>query len=460
SGPGSRSTESGGTGEKGELGETGKAGESGGARPTAGLRPSVSGQSERRVEPGQSRPDPRAAGKPVVPLTEPGTPVSAEESAPDAPALVGTATGRLAPGWTAQQTTVVAAGATRGALGLSCTPPETDLWIPGASTAKERQDYVHLTNPDDSPAVVDIEMFGANGELRTTLTEGIPVPARAGLPILLSTLTADVAPDVTVHVSTRSGRIGAAVRVGEAETGSDWLTGAARPAATAVLPGIPADATSVRLVAYAPGAHDAELKVELAGPEGRIVPAGSESLHVKAGMTASIDLGDVTRGEPGSLIVSPEEGARATPVVAALRIVRGEGDEREIAFIPATVPVGERATVADNRAKGSTLSLTAPEKEARVRVTASAGTEGGAPVTKTYTVRARTTLAFPVPVPAGVKGSFALTVRTESGGPVHAARTLELPENGVEMFTVQPLQDDRGTVAVPKAQPDMSVLED
>lgn len=44
--------------------------------------------------------------KPVVTLKESGKPVTAETSDEDAPALIGTATGRLAPGWAAQQTTV------------------------------------------------------------------------------------------------------------------------------------------------------------------------------------------------------------------------------------------------------------------------------------------------------------------------------------------------------------------
>ncbi|MFI1866690.1 DUF5719 family protein [Streptomyces jumonjinensis] len=431
---------------------------------TAELKP-AGGTLERRADPGKSpakRPpaaDP-ADGRPVVSLKEPGTPVAVEKSGDEAPPLVGTATGRLAPGWTAQQTTTVAVGTGRGVLGVSCTPPDTDLWLPGASTAKDRQDYVHLTNPDDTPAVADVELYGKGGELKTTLTEGIPVPARSSLPILLSTLTAEAAPDVTVHVSTRSGRVGAAVRATESGTGADWLTAAADPAADAVLPGIPADATSVRLVAYAPGDHDAELTVELAGPDGRIVPLGGESLHVKSGMTASLELSDVTKGEAGSLIIGPERGSRRTPVVAALRVVRGKGAQQEIAFIPATGPVGERASVADNRAKGSTLSLTAPGAAGRVRVTASAGTEGGERVVETYEVKAGRTLAAPAPAPEGLKGSYTLTVEAESGGPVHAARTLALPQDGIAMFTVQTFQDDRGMVAVPEAEQDLSVLDD
>jgi hypothetical protein len=401
-----------------------------------------------------------ASEKPFLALKEPGKPVSADEDGGQAPALVGTATGSLAPGWTAQQTTTVSAGSGRGLLGVSCTAPDTDFWFPGASLADKRQDYVHLTNPDEATAVVDIELHGKDGALKSTVAEGIPVPGGAGVPVLLSTLTDAEAEDVTVHVTTRTGRVGAVVRSVDENAGSDWLSASADPAGTAVLPGIPADATSVQLVAFAPGDNDAELKVQLAGATGTITPAGHETLHVKSGMTASVDLKDVTRGEPGSLILSPAEGGTASEVVAALRVTRGKGDDKEIAFIPAVAPVGERATVADNRAKGSRLSLTAPDKDAKVKVTASAGTEGGAQVVKEFTVKAGTTSAVPAPAPTGLKGAYALTVETVSGGPVHASRMLEIPEGGIPMFTVQTLPDDRGTVAVPEAEQDLSVLDD
>ncbi len=400
------------------------------------------------------------ADKPVLTLQAPGKPVGAKASGGEAPALVGTATGPLAPGWSTQQTTTATAGGSRGLLGVSCTAPDTDFWFPGASTTDERQDYVHLTNPDDTPAVADIELYGKDGALKTTLTEGIPVPAGSSVPVLLSTLSSQTAADLTVHVTTRTGRVGAVVRAADDKAGSDWLAASADPSGTAVLPGIPADATSVRLVAFAPGEDDADLKVQLAARDGKIVPAGHETVHVKSGMTTSIDLQDVTKGEPGSLILSPSQSGRPTPVVAALRVVRGKGAKQEVAFIPATAPVGERATVADNRAKGSTLSLTAPGATAEVKVTASPGTGGGSQVVKTYTVKAGTTTAFVPPVPAGLKGAYALTVQTVSGGPVHASRMLAVPQDGIPMFTVQTLPDDRGTVAVPEAKQDLSVLDD
>ncbi|MFF8832689.1 DUF5719 family protein [Streptomyces sp. NPDC015131] len=439
---------------------------SGGSAGRAELRPSATASDGTTADSTKKAPDaapkaPKApaADKPVLTLARPGTPVTAEADGGDAPALVGTASGPLAPGWTTQQTTKVPAGGGRGLLGVSCTPPDTDFWFPGASTAAQRADYVHLTNPDDTASVVDIELYGPDGALKSQLTNGVTVPARSGLPVLLSTLTTDpAAEDVTVHVTTRNGRVGAVVRSADEKLGGDWLPASADPAGTLVLPGIPADATSVRLVAYAPGQDDADLKIQLASPTGTITPAAAESLHVKSGMTAAVDLKDVTRGEAGSLLLSPARKDRATPVVAALRVVRGKGENQEVAFVPATGPVGERATAADNRAEGTTLSLTAPGAGAQVRVTASAGTGGGTPATKTYTVKGGTTLAVKPPVPAGLKGSYALTVETVSGGPVHAARTLEEPDEDIAMFTVQTLADDRGTVEVPTARQDLSVL--
>ncbi|MFC8096917.1 DUF5719 family protein [Streptomyces sp. NPDC057363] len=397
------------------------------------------------------------ADKPVLQPKAPGTPVTGKASGADTPALIGTAEGGYAPGWTVQQTTEVAAGTGRGLQGVNCTAPDTEFWFPGASTATDRTDYVHLTNPDDSAAVVDIELYGKDGALKSTVGEGITVPAHASESLLLSTLVDEEQTDLTVHVGVRSGRVGAAVQALDDKTGGDWLTAAADPASDLVLPGIPKDATAVRLVLFTPGGTDADLKVRLASPSGLITPAGHETVRVKAGMTTGVDLGEVTRGEAGSLVLTPTSGS--VPVVAAVRVVRGKGGEQESAFIPASDPVGARATVVGNRAKSTTLSLTAPGKGAKVKVTASAGTEGGTTATKTYTVEGGTTQDVDAPVPAGLKGTYALTVETVSGGPLHASRTLTGQDDDVASFTVQTLPDDRGTVSVPNADEDLSVLQ-
>lgn len=397
------------------------------------------------------------AGEPVAPVKEPGTPVTATEDGADAPALVGDADGRLAPGWTVQQTTTVDAGLGRGLHGVSCTAPDTEFWFPAVSTASDRQDYVHLTNPDSRTAEVDLEMSGPESEAGDRTGEAIQVPGRSTVAVLLSTLTEQPEINATLHVTVRTGRVGAVVQASDTNLGGDWLPASTAPATSLVLPGIPKDATAVRLVAYAPG-DDADVRVRLAGPSGTITPAGNGSLHVKSRMTASLDLGDITKGEPGSLVLTPEDPDQGKPLVAALRIIRGKGDKQETAFIPATPAIEKRGTVADNRAKGTTVSLVAPGETAKVRVTASATTEGGDPVTETYTVKGGTTMVLDRLRPGGDEGAYAITVERLSGGPVHAARTLALAEDGVPMFTVQTLPDDGGTVEVPRAEQDLSLL--
>ncbi|MFC8433742.1 DUF5719 family protein [Streptomyces sp. NPDC057253] len=399
----------------------------------------------------------KKAAKPVLTPAEPGKPATGDASGGDASALVGTAEGKFAPGWTVQETTEVAAGAGRGLQGVNCSAPDTEFWFPGVSTAADRTDYVHLTNPDDSAAVVDIELYGKDGALDSTLGEGITVAPHSSDPILLSTLTEEKQENLTVHVNVRSGRVGAAVQALDDKLGGDWLAASTDPSGSLVLPGIPKDATAVRLVAFTPSDSDADLKVQLASPSGLITPAGHETLHVKGGMTTAVDLGDVTRGEAGSLVLTPTDAS--VPVVAAVRVVRGKGGDQETAFIPATRPVGTRATVADNSAKGSTLSLTAPTRTATVKVTASAGSGGGEAVSKTFTIKAGTTQNVEAPSPTGLKGTYALTVEHVSGGLVYGARTLAATEDGVPGFTIQTLPDDRGMVAVPEADEDLSVLQ-
>ena len=405
------------------------------------------------------KPEKKSEPKPFASLREPGKPVTAEASGTKSSALFGSAEGRFAPGWTVQQTTDVAVGAGRGIQGTACGVPDTDFWFPAASTDKDRQDYVHLTNPDDTSAVVDLNLYGKKGRVDSETAEGITVPPRSTVPVLLSTLTPEPVTNLAVHVVARAGRVGAQVQAVDEKLGGDWISSVADPAPSAVLPGIPGDATGVRLVVLAPGENDADLKVRLASPSGQIAPAGHETLHVRAGMTNAVDLKDLTKGQAGSLVLTPTDGGDdATPVVAALRVLRGEGSKQESGFIPATAPLTDRATAADNREKGSQLSLMAPGKSVTVRVTSSAGSEGGSPVGKTYTVKGKTTKSLAPPVPKGVKGGYAVTVERLSGGEVYASRTLEQKKGKVPAFTVQALPDDRGKVLVPHSGQDLSVL--
>jgi hypothetical protein len=146
-------------------------------------------------------------------------------------------------------------------------------------------------------------------------------------------------------------------------------------------------------------------------------------------------------------------------VIATLRVDRSQNGKFDAAWITGAAPVGKRGSLADNRGGGATtVFLTSIGEAAKVKVTSSAGSAAGTPTTKEVDVPAGATVALPAPDPAGLNGSFGLTVETVSGGPVTAARMLAIPAKDVPMFTIQSIRDDRSTVSVPHADQDPAIL--
>ncbi|MFD5467091.1 DUF5719 family protein [Kitasatospora sp. NPDC127059] len=419
---------------------------------TPGAAPSGSGAPapDKNAAPADAR---LTLAKPGVPVTGPAT------NGDGAPGTGAVATGALAPGFTVTQTTVVTEQRGMGLSGLTCTPESTGFWFAGASTAGDRVDYVSLVNPESSAAVVDIKLYGDKGLIDNDAANGITVAPGSSQSVLLSTISKGAVNDLAVNVVVRSGRIGAGLHAADGAKGADWIPASADPAPTQVLPGLPADTAAAHLVVWAPPEDDADLKIQLSGKNGWFTPAGNESIHVKAGMVAAVDLGKVTRDEVAGLRLSPSDDKHPTKIVAGLRVDRTGGNGKsDAAWLSGSAPVGARATVADNRAGASTLFLTSTGDAATVKVTASAGSGGGTPATKEVQLPAGGTVAIPAPEPAGLNGVFALTVETESGGPVVAARMLAIPTKDVPMFTVQALRDDHSTVQVPQATQDPGVV--
>ncbi|MFC9331516.1 DUF5719 family protein [Kitasatospora sp. NPDC057015] len=410
--------------------------------------------------PAPAAPSPDAAPADArLALTKPGVPLAAPAANGDtAPGSFGTATGAYAPGFTIGQTTTVTDQRGLGLSGVTCGAAGTTFWFAGASTTDGRTDYVSLTNPGSVAAVVDLKLYGDKGKIDNEAAGGITLAPGTSQSLLLSTLSKGPVADLAVQVVARSGRVGAALHAADGNKGADWVPASAAPAAVQVLPGLPADTASARLVVAAPGDDDADLKIELSGKNGWFTPAGNESIHVKASMVAAVDLGKVTRDELASLRVSPSDEKHPTPVVAGVRVDRADKGKSDAAWLSGAVPVGKRATVADNRSKASTLYLTSTGEAATVRVTSSAGSGGGTPATQDVQIPAGGTVGLPAPEPAGLNGPFAITLETVSGGPVVAARMLVLPVKDVPMFTIQSFADDRSTVRVPHAGQDPGLL--
>ncbi|MBF9073325.1 DUF5719 family protein [Streptacidiphilus fuscans] len=381
---------------------------------------------------------------PIAQQTQTGGGTTAKApSGQNAPAMVGTANGALAPGFSVQQNTVAS-----GSLsGISCTHPGTDFWFVGADSNNGSTGYVELSNPQADAADADIQVFGPNGEVTSTAASNISIPGNGSTSLLLSTLVqpGNGGQDLAVHVMVRSGQIAAALHM-DTNSGADWVP-ATTQGSSAYLPGLPGDLHQYNLDVYVPGGQDADLKVQLASQSGLITPAGHETVHIKSGTLSSFSLGDLTRGQGGMLELTPTDPkGDAVPFVAGI----STGNSNDTAYLAGVAPITQRGTVAGN-ASGNTLLLSAPNGAAGVTVT-SIGSSGS-PATKTVQIPAGSTVSVQLQSPGG-SGPFGVTVTPTSGGPVYAAREI----NDRDGLTIQQIPDDRSTVLVPTVIRNAAIL--
>ncbi len=378
------------------------------------------------------------------------------------PALVARADGAAAPGFTAEQTTIVTAGPERGLASVVCGTPGTDFWFLGSSAASTRQANLYLANGEDAPAQVDVLLYGPNGQLDAPAGRGRTIPPHQQAdPVLLSSLVNGAPPVVAVHVTVHTGRVSAAlsdleVKDGTDPRGIDWTPAAAQPSRQVVVPGIPPDATALQLQILTPGDADANVKLRMLGKGGVFTPtvAGAQNGAVGApsGRVVSLDLSGITHNEESALMLSSDQ-----PILAGIRAVRSGNDTPDVGFTAGTPGLnpGDRAVLPDNRATrafASTLYLSAPQSAGKVDVMA---VSSGAPKTQTVDVPAGATIGVPLASPGG--DVFAVVVSPEPGsGEIFGARLLTEKASDGSMFSIQPLSPARESVTVPHIDNDQS----
>ncbi|WP_406296741.1 DUF5719 family protein [Embleya sp. NBC_00888] len=377
----------------------------------------------------------------------------------EVPPVLANAGGAFAPGFSAGAVARVPSGAGRGLAGLACEAPTTDRWFVGTSTTENRDAYLYLSNSKDTPAVVDLELFGPNGPIEAEAGRGLTLAPGATMPVLLRTLNPGaVFNGIAVHVIARTGRVGAAIRDQEGAVGTDWLPSAGAPGRNLVLTGLPGltgDAGNVQLMMLSPSGESTDVQLSIAGKVNTFKPVEHETADIKGNKLTVIDLGPVNRTDAGAIrLVS----GRAD-IIAGVRVVQGTGTDAEVAFLAATPELAGRAVVAENRSGGavtSTISITAPKGPAKVKLT-SIG-DKGEPVSADVEVPAGTTVQVPAPVPAGAT-RFAVVAEPQAGSqPVHVVRTLTETIGKTAAFTVQPFVPAPETAVVPNAREDLSLL--
>lgn len=370
-----------------------------------------------------------------VPIEEPGQVAIGLGTKTTDNGVVVSATGALATGLEVEQVARGRDGRYRGLASLRCAPPRREAWFVGAATGLVDFSVLVLANVDDTPATVDVRVFGAEGGVDPRPGQGLTVAPHDRLVVPLDTL----APDqnhLVVHVLSRQGRVAASLRntrlSGSTPLGFDFVPQAAPPATQVVVPGFPIGPGSRGLVIGNPGVDDVAVQVRVTLRDGQFVPQGRDEVDVPAGQSVIVGLNELAAASPVTAVVTSSSG----PVVAGGVVVDQQqfqaGAIRELSYVGSAGPLTGPALLTDlviDRPTESTLILSAPEESATVMITPIRvlGAAGDPPRARRVSIPAGRILTFRLSTffPPGTTARLAVEVRPEEdSGPVYATRYL------------------------------------
>ncbi len=354
------------------------------------------------------------------------------------------ATGAMAAGLEAGQTTRTLTGASRGLAGVRCVQPGASAWFVGPGPAAADV-TLYLANADRAAASVSITIYSGEG----------PIVGGAGSGLLLrpgerrAVALRDLAPSplvMAVHVETDAGRVTAAAKaVLRDGKGADWLPLAAEPATTVVVPGVPGGGGLRTLYVATPGEADTLVRVKAVTEDGAYAMKGREAIEVAPGAAASMDITTGIGGRPAAIVLTSD-----VPIVAGM-MINGTGTQQDVAFTAGTAPIDHGTIVADNRTGERTRSrlvLSAPGAAAKVRVRI-IPSKGTAPSPVEVSLKAARTKEVKLAAPPG-GGPYGVVVLPEPGsGPVYGGRVLDERTDDGLLLTVQPFAPARTEVTVP-----------
>lgn len=272
-------------------------------------------------------------------------------------------------------------GDLRGLAAANCQRPSNDLWLVGANTTVGQTAVLSISNASETPATVDLELYGAEGPITAPGSRGILVAPGESEQIVLAGLASDQ-PSLAVRVRSSGGPVSALVQQSVLRNltpgGVEYLapsTGATEQVMTGVViqpqdiaqsisgqDGYAASGPALQIAV--PGSSEAVLEVRVFGADGQEPLPDGGVLSVPAATVHEISLADLPAGTY-TIAVSSD-----VPVAAAARSSRGVAADEPVdfAFSPSSDQMGSQHIVAVPSGVASELAFGAPEAEASVAV--------------------------------------------------------------------------------------------
>ena len=168
----------------------------------------------------------------------------------------------------------------RWSAAVPCGTPRASWWFTGAGASLDHGSTLLVSNVDPGVAVVDVRVYGPDGEVPTVSTRGIVLAPGTRKVLDLRDLAPQV-DDITLSVRVTRGRVAAAVQDRYATgpgpaTGESWLPDQPRPARLVRLAGLPAEAQRRTLLVANPSELQAVVRVDVSGGPVPSPPPGSK----------------------------------------------------------------------------------------------------------------------------------------------------------------------------------------
>lgn len=250
-------------------------------------------------------------------------------------------------------------GDLRGTAAANCQQPANDLWLIGANTALGRTAVLTLTNASSNAATVNLELFGAEGQIQAPGSRGLLVAPGTSRSIVLAGLAPNEK-SLSVHVRSAGGPVAAVIQQsvlrGLQPGGVDYISPGAGQGVRQVMTGVdiqdPAGIASMTakngfsdagpvLYLTVPGPTDAVVEVKLFGRDGqKPLPAGGV-VTAKAGSVTEVPLAGVPAGQ---YTVSASSDVS---FVASSRVTRGTNPDEpsDVSWSPSSPRLGSQHLV-------------------------------------------------------------------------------------------------------------------
>jgi hypothetical protein len=220
---------------------------------------------------------------------------------------------------------------------VPCGPPRASWWFTGAGASLDHGSTLLISNLDPGVAVVDVRVYGPDGEVPTVSARGIALAPGTRKVLDLRDLAPQV-DDMTLSVRATRGRVAAAVQDRYATgpgpaTGESWLPDQPRPMRVVRLAGLPAKAERRTLLVANPSELQAVVRVEVSGRSGSFTPTGLEAVQVAPGTVSAIDLSDIVRNEDVTVSLRSR-----VPVTATVRSTTAGDASYAAAVLPLSGP--------------------------------------------------------------------------------------------------------------------------